>query len=255
MKNTVDITMKNKRKDGRENYEVRRLEIISDYTMFAEGSVLISSGNTKVICTASLEKKVPDWLLGTKDKKINGWVTAEFRMLPRSTGVRRKINSSNIDSRSYEIQRLIGRSLRSVVDLSLFSGYTIWIDCDVIQADGGTRTASITGGFVSLVLALRKIFHSGEIKKFPIKNYLAAISVGIVDQKPMLDLNYDEDKKAEVDMNVVMLDSGEIVEVQGAAEGKTYSREQLNSMLDLAESGILSHISSQKKVLGDVLSG
>ena len=247
--------MNDKRKDGRENNEARHLEIVSDYTMFAEGSVLVSSGNTKIICTASIEKKVPDWLLGANDRKINGWVTAEYRMLPRSTGVRRKRDHGSIDGRTYEIQRLIGRSLRAVVDLSLLLEHTIWIDCDVIQADGGTRTASITGGFVSLILALRKIFHSGDIKEFPVKNHLAAISVGMINKMPMLDLNYDEDKNAEVDMNVVMLDSGEIVEVQGAAEGKTYSRNQLNSMLDLAEFGISSQIASQKRILGNVLSG
>ena len=247
--------MSTKRTDGRSNNESRPLDIIIDYTMFAEGSVLVSTGDTKIICTASVERKVPDWLLGTNKKPIHGWVTSEYRMLPSATGNRRKRENNNLDGRSQEIQRLIGRSLRAVVDLSLLLGHTVWIDCDVIQADGGTRTASITGGFVALILALRKIFQSGDIKKFPVKNYLAAISVGIVDQIPLLDLKYDEDKNAEVDMNVVMLDSGELVEVQGSAEGKTYSRKQLSSMLDLAELGINSHISIQKKILGDVLSG
>ena len=247
--------MNSKRTDGRENNEVRPLEIINEYTSYSEGSVLVSTGNTKIICTASLEKNVPEWLLGRGKKPIHGWITAEYRMLPSATGTRRKRENSNLDGRTQEIQRLIGRSLRSVVNLSLLSGYTIWIDCDVIQADGGTRTASITGGFVSLILALRKIYNKGEFIEFPVKKYLAAISVGIVNKLPILDLKYDEDRNAEVDMNVVMLDSGEIVEVQGAAEVRTYSREQLNTMLDLAEIGISSRISSQKKILGDVLSG
>ena len=193
--------------------------------------------------------------MGIDKKATHGWVTSEYRMLPSSTGTRRKREFNSLDGRTQEIQRFIGRSLRAVVDLSLLLGHTIWIDCDVIQADGGTRTASITGGYVSLILALRKIFQSGKIKEFPVKKYLAAVSVGIVNGMPILDLKYDEDRNAEVDMNVVMLDSGKIVEVQGAAEGRTYSREQLNTMLDLAELGIKSHISAQKEILGDVLSG
>lgn len=242
-----------KRTDGRLNNEVRPLEIILDYTMHAEGSVLVASGNTKVICTASIEKKVPDWLLDQDKKARHGWVTAEYGMLPRSTGSRRRRETGKIDGRTQEIQRLIGRSLRSVVDLSALGTHTVWIDCDVIQADGGTRTAAITGGYVALIIALRKIFKAGDIKVFPVKEYLAAISVGIVKSQAMLDLKYDEDKAAEVDMNVVMLESGEFVEVQGTAEGKTYSREQLNVMLDLADQGIRSHIAGQKFVLGNEL--
>ena len=247
--------MSNTRTDGRANNQARPLEFNTEYTMFAEGSVLVSSGNTKIVCTASVDNKVPDWLLDKDKKARHGWVTAEYGMLPRSTGSRRKRETGKIDGRSQEIQRLIGRSLRSVVDLDALGNHTVWIDCDVIQADGGTRTASITGGFVALILALRKIFQAGQIKEFPVKEYLAAISVGIVNQQSMLDLKYDEDKNAEVDMNVVMLDCGEFVEVQGTAEGKTYSRDQLNSMLDLAREGIRSHIVTQKTILVNVLSG
>ena len=251
--NTVK-KMATSRTDGRANNEARLLEITPDFTMHAEGSVLVACGNTKIICTASVEKKVPDWLLYKDKKARHGWVTAEYGMLPRSTGSRRKRETAKIDGRTQEIQRLIGRSMRSVVDLDALGTHTVWIDCDVIQADGGTRTASITGGFVALILALRKIYQAGEIKEFPVKENLAAISVGIVNQCPMLDLKYDEDKNAEVDMNVVMLASGEFVEVQGTAEGKTYSRDQLNLMLDLAEKGIRSHIAAQNEILGNVLS-
>ena len=252
--NTVN-NMSNTRTDGRSNNQARPLEISTNYTMFAEGSVLVSSGDTKIICTASVENKVPEWLLDKDKKARHGWITAEYAMLPRSTGSRRKRETAKIDGRTQEIQRLIGRSLRSVVDLDALGNHTIWIDCDVIQADGGTRTASVTGSFVALILALRKMSKAGQIKEFPVKECLGAISVGIVNQQAMLDLKYDEDKGAEVDMNVVMLDSGEFVEVQGTAEEKTYSREQLNLMLDLAERGIRSHIVVQKKILGEKLSG
>ena len=252
--NTVN-NMSNTRTDGRSNNQARPLEISTNYTMFAEGSVLVSSGDTKIICTASVENKVPEWLLDKDKKARHGWITAEYAMLPRSTGSRRKRETAKIDGRTQEIQRLIGRSLRSVVDLDALGNHTIWIDCDVIQADGGTRTASVTGSFVALILALRKMTKAGQIKEFPVKECLGAISVGIVNQQAMLDLKYDEDKGAEVDMNVVMLDSGEFVEVQGTAEGKTYSREQLNLMLDLAERGIRSHIVAQKKILGEKLPG
>jgi len=241
------------RTDRRKNNEERPLKISLDYTMHAEGSVLVSSGDTKVICTASVENKVPDWLLDKDKNPRHGWVTSEYGMLPRSTGNRRKRETGKIDGRSQEIQRLIGRSLRSVVNLSLLGGHTIWIDCDVIQADGGTRTTAISGAFVALILALRKIYEAGNIKEFPVKEHLAAISVGLVYSQPMLDLKYDEDKVAEVDMNVVMLESGEFVEVQATSEGKTFSREQLNLMLDLAEQGIRSQIAIQKEVLGNRL--
>ena len=245
----------NTRSDGRTDNELRPLIITPDYTRYAEGSVLVCYGNTKVICTASVENKVPDWLLDEQNNPRHGWITAEYGMLPRSTGSRRRREIGTIQGRTQEIQRLIGRSLRSVVNLLSLEKHTVWIDCDVIQADGGTRTASITGGFVALIYALRKIHDKGDIKEFPVKEFLAAISVGIVNQQPVLDLNYDEDKDAEVDMNVVMLSSGKLVEVQGTAEGRTYSRQQLNIMLDLAEQGIRSHIDSQKEVLGNKLTG
>ena len=245
----------NTRSDGRTDNELRPLIITPDYTKYAEGSVLVCCGKTKVICTASVENKVPDWLLDKKNNPRHRWITAEYGMLPRSTGSRRRREIGTIQGRTQEIQRLIGRSLRSAANLHLLEKNTIWIDCDVIQADGGTRTASITGGFVALIYALRKMHDRGDIKEFPVKEFLAAISVGIFNQQPVLDLNYDEDKDAEVDMNVVMLSSGKLVEVQGTAEGKTYSRQQLNIMLDLAEQGIRSHIDSQKKVLGNNLAG
>ncbi len=245
----------NTRLDGRKDDELRPIIIKPDYTKYAEGSVLVCCGNTKVICTASVEKKVPIWLLDEKKNPRHGWITAEYGMLPRSTGSRRQRETAKIQGRTQEIQRLIGRSLRSAVNLYSLEKHTVWIDCDVIQADGGTRTASITGGFVALIFALRKIYDKGDIKEFPVKEFLAAISVGIVNQKPILDLNYEEDKDAEVDMNVVMLGSKKLVEVQGTAEGRTYSRKQLSIMLDLAEMGIHSHISSQKKVLGNNLAG
>ena len=245
----------NARLDGRKEDELRPIIIKPDYTKYAEGSVLICCGDTKVICTASVENKVPDWLLDGKKNPKHGWITAEYGMLPRSTGHRRLRETATIQGRTQEIQRLIGRSLRSAVNLYSLAKNTIWIDCDVIQADGGTRTASITGAFVALIFALRKMYDKGDIKEFPVKEFLAAISVGIVNQKPVLDLNYYEDKDAEVDMNVVMLGSDKLIEVQGTAEGKTYSRQQLNLMLDLAGQGIRSHIESQKKVLGNNLAG
>jgi len=244
----------NTRSDGRAYNESRPLIITPDYTRYAEGSVLVCCGNTKIICTASVENKVPDWLLDAQNNPRHGWITAEYGMLPRSTGFRRR-REIEAQGRTQEIQRLVGRSLRSAVNLVLLDKHTIWIDCDVIQADGGTRTASVTGGFVALIYALRKMFDKGDIKEFPVKEFLAAISVGIVNQQPVLDLNYHEDKNAEVDMNVVMLSSGKLVEVQGTAEGMTYSRQQLNIMLDLAEQGIRSQINSQKKVLGNNLVG
>jgi ribonuclease PH len=213
----------------------------------AEGSVLISMGNTRVICTASIEEKVPHFL---KDQK-RGWVTAEYSMLPRATQTRsvRESAIGRVSGRTHEIQRLIGRALRSVVDLSAVGERTIWIDCDVLQADGGTRTASITGAFICLSDALKYALRNGLIEKSPLKDYLAAISVGVVRGEPMIDLCYAEDSAAEVDMNVVMTGSGRFVEIQGTAEGLPFSKAILDSLLKLAEDGIDSLIAVQKKFI------
>ena len=241
------------RSDGRSDDQVRPLEIIPDYTKNAPGSVLVSTGDTRLICTATVEEDVPEFLKLPDDGFRHGWLTAEYGMLPGSTSSRKKRERPQLDGRTQEIQRLIGRSLRSVVNLQLFGRHTVWIDCDVIQADGGTRTAAITGGFVSLILALRKLTKENKISSFPVSCFLAAISVGIVDGRLMLDLKYDEDVRAEVDMNVVMLNNGDFVEVQGTAEGKTFSRKQLDGLMNYAEKGIQSYINAQQEVLGSTL--
>ena len=247
------MTKNHSRTDGRKDDEARTLELIPDYTLNAPGSILVSTGETRIICTATFEEQVPDFLKLQDNGFRHGWVTAEYGMLPGSTGKRKRRERPQIDGRTQEIQRLIGRSLRSVVDLKALGRHTVWIDCDVIQADGGTRTASITGGFVALVLALRKMQAEGRFERFPINRFLASISVGIFEGRPLLDLKYDEDVKAEVDMNVVMLDNGDFVEVQGTAEGKTFPRNQLNQLLYYAEKGIRSHLKNQKQLLGDIL--
>lgn len=219
------------RADGRTRDQLRPVKITRDVNMHAEGSVLIEVGNTKVICTATIEDKVPFFLRGQGE----GWITGEYSMLPRATAVRNQRESARgrIGGRTHEIQRLIGRSLRSVVDMKALGEKTIWIDCDVIQADGGTRTASITGAFIALADALRTIEgHPG------VKEYLAATSVGIVGGEAVLDLDYAEDSAAEVDFNVVMTQSGKLVEVQGTAEGEPFSRAQMDQLMDLAEKGI-----------------
>jgi ribonuclease PH len=241
------------RTDGRKDDEARSLELIPNYTLNAPGSVLVSTDATRVICTATFEEQVPDFLKLSENGFRHGWVTAEYGMLPGSTGKRKRRERPQVDGRTQEIQRLIGRSLRSVVDLNALGRHTIWIDCDVIQADGGTRTAAITGGFVALILALRKMQKEKRFEKFPVSRFLASISVGIFEGRPLLDLKYDEDVKAEVDMNVVMLDNGDFVEVQGTAEGQTFPRKQLNQLLDFAEQGIRSHVSQQKQLLGETL--
>ena len=235
------------RPDGRHENEIRNVKIQRSFIENAEGSVLISIGNTRVICTASIEDRVPPFL---KDQK-KGWVTAEYSMLPRATHTRtlRESTTGRISGRTHEIQRLIGRALRSVVDLSGLGERTIWIDCDVLQADGGTRTASITGAFICLSDALRYALRNGLIEKSPLKDYLAAVSVGVVHGKPMVDLCYAEDSVAEVDMNVVMTGNGRFVEIQGTAEGVPFSRDSLDMLIKLAEQGIHNLIAIQKKYI------
>ncbi|MCH8842008.1 MAG: ribonuclease PH [SAR324 cluster bacterium] len=239
------------RAHGRNPHQTRPLSIETEFTTHAEGSVLVASGDTKVICTASVEDRVPPFLRGSG----RGWITAEYGMLPRSTTTRmqREVTAGKPGGRTQEIQRLIGRSLRSVVDLEPLGERTIWIDCDVIQADGGTRTAAITGGFVALVLALRRMGEQRPFRRPPLIGELAAVSVGIVDDQPLLDLDYAEDSRAQVDLNVVMNWAGELIEVQGTAEEQPFSRTQLEAMLDLAETGIRSHAQVQRAALGDRL--
>jgi ribonuclease PH len=233
------------RSDGRQNNELRKIKITTNYTMHAEGSCLIEFGNTRIICTASVEEFVPSFLRDSG----KGWVTAEYGMLPRSTNTRIRRDRAAGSGRTQEIQRLIGRSLRAVVDMEKLGERTIKIDCDVIQADGGTRTASITGGFVVLGLAVNKLLSSGLLKESPIQDYVAAISVGIYKDELLLDLPYEEDSNAQMDMNVVMVGKGDFVEVQGTAEGKTFSKEEMDGLLDLAKGGIECLFEIQKKNL------
>ncbi len=233
------------RVDGRKTDELRRIRITRNYIKSAEGSVLFEMGDTKVICTATVENSVPPFLRG----KGTGWVTAEYAMLPRSTQQRINRERSKVGGRTHEIQRLIGRSLRAVTDMKKLGERTILIDCDVIQADGGTRTASITGSYIALVDALRHMKKQKMISSLPVKDFLAAVSVGIVSEKPVLDLCYYEDSSAETDMNMVMTGSGEIVEIQGTAEGKPFSKTELNKLLALGEKGIKMLIKKQKAVL------
>ncbi|XMB68104.1 ribonuclease PH [Mycoplasmatota bacterium zrk1] len=225
--------------------KLRKVEIINNYLKHPEGSCLISVGETKVICTATIEEKVPFWLKGEE----KGWITAEYSLLPRSTHSRvpREAVRGKQSGRTHEIQRLIGRALRSVVDLKALGERVITIDCDVIQADGGTRCASITGGFVALKLAIEKLIENKKLEKSPIKESVAAISVGIVDEIAVLDLDYEMDSRAEVDMNIVMTESGKFVEIQGTGEEYSFSMEQLNEMISLAKVGIEKLINAQKK--------
>ena len=224
------------RLDGRTPLELRATKITPGFTKYAEGSVLIEVGATKVICNATVDEKVPNFLKG----KGNGWVTAEYSMLPRATESRtnREVNRGAPSGRTHEIQRLIGRSLRAVIDMKALGERTVTIDCDVIQADGGTRTASITGGFVALALALNKSVESGKIAKLPLKDYLAAVSVGVVENQVLLDLAYTEDSVAEVDMNIIKTGDGRFIELQGTAEKDAFSREQMNELIAAAEIGI-----------------
>lgn len=231
--------------DGRKADELRPVTVTRNYLPHAEGSVFFELGNTKVICTASIEQKVPMFLKGSG----KGWITAEYAMIPRATQVRsmREATQGRIGGRTHEIQRLIGRSLRSVVDLKAIDDYTIWIDCDVVHADGGTRTAAITGSFFALYDALQTMIDNKKIKEMPVTEYLAATSVGVIDGEPQLDLCFSEDSSAQVDMNFVMTDSEKIIEVQGTAEEYPFTREELDSLLDLATKGIHSLIAIQKQ--------
>lgn len=235
------------RQDGRGNDRLRKINIVRNYLKYAEGSCLFELGNTRIVCSASVEESVPQFLKG----KGIGWVTAEYGMLPRSCQTRIQRNKDS--GRTYEIQRLVGRSLRSVVEMKNLGERTIWLDCDVIQGDGGTRTASITGSFIALCDALNKIKKDKLISTIPIKDFVAATSVGITGDDLLLDLTYEEDSRAEVDMNVVMVGKGDFIEVQGTAEGKPFSKEKMDKLLDLAKKGILELIDLQKNLLKDVL--
>jgi ribonuclease PH len=239
------------RLNGRAADTLRPTSLTPNFLVHAEGSVLIEVGQTRVICSASVEDRVPPFLRGTG----KGWVTAEYGMLPRATGTRtqREATAGKVGGRTQEIQRLIGRSLRSVTVLKSLGERTVWIDCDVIQADGGTRTASITGGFVALVLALDRLRTQGAIKTIPILEYVAATSVGIVQNTALLDLAYEEDSAAEVDMNVVKTSAGKFIELQGTAETDPFDRAQLDALLSLADKGIDELIEKQRAIVGDIL--
>ena len=239
------------RPSGRGADELRPVRFSKDFVTYAEGSVLTEFGNTRVLVTASLDRKVPRFLKGRGE----GWVTAEYGMLPRATSTRtkREASAGKVGGRTQEIQRLIGRSLRAVTELKKLGERTIWIDCDVIQADGGTRTASITGGFVALVLALEKLRKAEAISAIPVADYVAAISVGIVAGMPIVDLAYEEDSSAEVDMNIVKTGNGRFIEVQGTAEGAPFGHEALNELLRLADNAITQLVVLQRKVVGDLL--
>jgi ribonuclease PH len=235
------------RPSGRQADELRHISITRNYTCHAEGSVLITCGNTKVLCTASVESRVPPFLRGTGE----GWVTAEYGMLPRSTGsrMRREASSGKQGGRTMEIQRLIGRSLRAVVDRAALGEHTITLDCDVLQADGGTRTAAITGAYVALVDACRWLLVNNKIKKNPVHGQMAAVSVGIYKSAAVLDLDYPEDSQAETDMNVVMNDGGAFIELQGTAEGHAFRKDELDQMLVLADKGIRLLMEAQSAAL------
>lgn len=236
------------REDGRQDHKIRPVKITRNYLKYAEGSALVEAGGTKVICNASVEEKVPPHLHDTG----SGWVTAEYAMLPRATNTRSERERFKLSGRTQEIQRVIGRSLRAVVDLKLLGERTIIIDCDVLQADGGTRTVAITGGFIALVDAIRKMKRDKKIASFPVKDYLAAISVGIVKGNTLLDLTFQEDSSAEVDMNVVMTGSGDLVEVQATGEEAAFPEKKLLEMLGLARKGIAELIGMEKEILGDL---
>ena len=238
------------RSDQRKPDQMRPINIIPDFISTAEGSALIEVGNTRVICTASIEETVPGWMRNTG----RGWVTGEYSMIPRSTLTRtpRESARGRVGGRTHEIQRLIGRALRAVVDLKQLGERTVWLDCDVIQADGGTRTASITGAFVALGLAMQKLVEAGTLSAAPLRDYIAATSVGIVDGEILLDLAYEEDSRAEVDLNFVMTGAKKMVEVQATAEQRPFDEDQFTRMLSLARKGVESLIAKQQAILGNL---
>jgi ribonuclease PH len=229
----------------RNAHDSRPLTLALGVSPYAEGSCLIATGHTRVLCTASVEDHVPEWMTG----KGRGWVTAEYGMLPRSTHTRTRRERGSVKGRTQEIQRLIGRSLRSVVDLEGMGERTVTLDCDVLQADGGTRTASVTGAYVALELAFRRLVERGELEAVPLRDRVAAVSVGLVEGVATLDLDYRQDFAAQVDMNVVGTGDGRLIEVQGTAEGQPFSREQLDALIDLATAGIRERIDAQGRVL------
>jgi ribonuclease PH len=246
-----DRTSMATRSDGRAPNQLRETRIAPGFLIHAEGSVLIDVGRTRVVCSASVEERVPQFLRNTG----KGWVTAEYGMLPRATSTRtqREATAGKVGGRTQEIQRLIGRSLRSVTRLPELGERTIWVDCDVIQADGGTRTAAITGGFVAMVLAMQRMREMGMIRAIPVQDHVAATSVGVVGGTPMLDLAYDEDSRADVDMNVVKTGDGRFIEVQGTAEGPPFERRALDELMELADAGIRDLVVLQKTIVGHIL--
>jgi ribonuclease PH len=239
------------RTDGRAPGELRPTKITPGFLMHAEGSVLIEAGRTRVVCAASIEERVPPFLRNSG----KGWVTAEYGMLPRATTTRtqREATAGKVGGRTQEIQRLIGRSLRSVTKLTELGERTIWVDCDVIQADGGTRTASITGGFVAMVLALQRLRENGVLRSIPVQDHVAATSVGVVSGIPLLDLAYEEDSRAEVDMNIVKTGDGRFIEVQGTAEGPPFERRALDDLMELGDMGIRELVEMQRAIVGPLL--
>ena len=238
------------RSNGRSFNQIRAIKVTKNYIIHPHGSVLFQMGGTRVLCSASIDNKVPSFLRG----KGQGWVTAEYSMLPSSTNTRttREASKGKLSGRTQEIQRLIGRSLRSIVDLERLGERTVWIDCDVIQADGGTRCASITGAFIALMLAMKKLKKNGIIETIPIRDYVAAVSVGVVNGKNLLDLDYSEDSGADVDLNIIKTGSGGFVEIQGTAEREPFTDKQMNKMLTLANKGISQLIAIQKKMIGSI---
>jgi len=245
--NREEITLAYKRKDGRALDQLRSVKFTKDFIPSAKGSVLVEMGNTRVIVTASVEENVPGWM--RYQKVPGGWVTAEYSMLPGSTGERSKREIGKLGGRTMEIQRLIGRSMRSIIDLQKLGRRQIYLDCDVIEADGGTRTASITGAYVALRMAVDRLMADKKIKQDPISEAVAAISVGVCENTPLLDLCYIEDSSAEVDMNVIMTESGKMIEVQGTGEERPFSRDELDKMLGLAEKGVNELLEMQRDVL------